>query len=129
MWADPVKAEWNTLVRTDEEALGLGTDSYVHVRGTVLGSFEGENALGGTVSAVEVEADEVERVEAVDAVDPTQKTIMVGQTRSSEGFSMTLVKLEFGVKHTRKCVLPTPHSRSRNIMYRRHILRSRDVIS
>jgi hypothetical protein len=86
MWADPENAEWNTLVRTDEEALGLGSDAYVHVHGTVLGSFEGENALGGTVSAVEVEAEEVERVDAVDAVDPTQKTVMVGQTRSSEGF-------------------------------------------
>jgi hypothetical protein len=104
MWADPVKAEWNTLVRTDEEALGLGTDTYVHVRGTVLGSFEGENAFGGSVSAVEVEADKIERVEAVDAVDPTQKTVKVGQTRSNEGFSMTLVKLEFGMRHTRAYV-------------------------
>ena len=101
MWADPVKVDWNTIVRTDESALGLRSDSYVRVRGTVLGSFEGENAFGGTVSAVEVEADEVERVEAVDAVDPTLETVEVGQARSSEGFSITLVKVEFGVRHTR----------------------------
>jgi hypothetical protein len=104
MWADPVKIDWSTIVRTDKEALGLRTDSYVHVRGTVLGSIEGENAFGGTVSAVEVEADEVERVEAVDAIDPTIKTVEVGQTRSSEGFSMTLQKIEFGPRHTRAYV-------------------------
>jgi hypothetical protein len=104
MWADPVKVDWSTIVRTDKEALGLRTNSYVHVRGTVLGSFEGENAFGGTVSAVEVEADEVERVEAVDAIDPTLKTVEVSQTRSSEGFSMTLQKLEFGPRHTRAYV-------------------------
>jgi hypothetical protein len=102
MWADPVKVDWSTIVLTnDEDALGLRTNSYVHVRGTVLGEMEGENAFGGMVSAVEVEADEVERVEAVDAVDPTQKTVEVGQTRSSEGFSITLEKIEFGLRHTR----------------------------
>jgi hypothetical protein len=54
------------------------------------------------VSAVEVEADNVERVGAMAAVDPTQKTVEVGQTRSSsEGFSVTLKKVEFGMKHTR----------------------------
>jgi hypothetical protein len=104
MWADPVKVEWNTLVRTDQEALGLGSDAYVHVRGTVLGTFEGENAFGGAVNAVEVEADEVERAEAVDAIDPTIKTVEVGQTRSSEGFSVTLQRLEFGPRNTRAYV-------------------------
>jgi hypothetical protein len=57
MWADPVKVDWNTIVRADKKALRFGTDDYVRVRETVLGSFEGENAFGGTVSAVEVEAD------------------------------------------------------------------------
>lgn len=101
MWADPVKVDWNTLVRTGEESLGLRGEDYVRVTGTVLGSFEGENAFGGGVSAVEIDADEVERVEAVEAVDPTQETVEVGQTQSSEGFSVTLQRLEFGRRHTR----------------------------
>jgi hypothetical protein len=101
MWADPVKVDYSTIVRTDKKALRFGTDDYVHVRGTVLGSLDGENAFGGTVSAVEVEADEVERAEAVDAVDPTLKTVEVGQTRESGGYSVTLQKLEFGPRHTR----------------------------
>jgi hypothetical protein len=102
MWADPVKIDWSTIVRTDRSALKFRTDDYVHVSGTVLGEMEGQNAFGGTVSAVEVEADNVERVGAMAAVDPTQKTVEVGQTRSSsEGFSVTLEKVEFGMKHTR----------------------------
>ncbi len=104
MWADPVKVNWSTIVRTDKKALRFSTDDYVHVRGTVLGSLDGENAFGGTVSAVEVDADEVERAEAVDAVDPTLKTIEVGQTRGSGGYSITLQKLEFGPRHTRAYV-------------------------
>ena len=104
MWADPVKVNWSTIVRTDKKALRFSTDDYVHVRGTVLGSLDGENAFGGTVSAVEVEADEVERAEAVDAVDPTLKTIEVGLTRGSGGYSITLQKLEFGPRHTRAYV-------------------------
>ena len=104
MWADPVKVNWSTIVRTDKKALRFSTDDYVHVRGTVVGSLEGENAFGGAVSAVEVEADEVERAEAVDAVDPTLKTLEVGQTRGSGGYSITLQKLEFGPRHTRAYV-------------------------
>src|SRR5215210_4474614 len=101
MWADPVKVDWNTIVRTDKKALRLGTDDYAHVRGTVLGSFEGQNAFGGDVSAVEVEAEEVERVDAMAAIDPTLKTVEVDQTGGSEGFSVTLNKIEFGPTHTR----------------------------
>jgi hypothetical protein len=101
MWADPVKIDWNTVVHTDQSALKFTTDDYVHVSGTVLGEMEGENAFGGTVSAVEVEADDVQRVDAMAAVDPTQKTVEVGQTKSSEGFSITLQKVEFGIEHTR----------------------------
>ena len=71
VWADPNKVDWSTIVHADEGALGLRTDNYVHVRGQVLGEMEGENAFGGTVTAVEVDAHEVERVEGVDAIDPT----------------------------------------------------------
>jgi len=42
--------------------------------------MEGENAFGGTVTAVEVDAYDVERVEGVDPIDPTQETVQVGQT-------------------------------------------------
>jgi hypothetical protein len=107
MFVDPVNSELNTLVRAEASSLvlGLRSDEYVRVHGTVAGEFEGENAFGGTVTAVGVDADEVERVDAVEAIDPTQETVEVGQTRSSEGFSITLQRLEFGRKHTRAFVV------------------------
>lgn len=101
MFADPNNAEWSTIVYAGEESLGLRTDNYVHVRGEVLGEMEGENAFGGTVTAVEVDAYSVERVEGVEAIDPTLDTLEVGQTQSSEGLSITLESLDLGTKHVR----------------------------
>ncbi len=101
MWADPVKVDWSTIVSADEGSLALRTDDYVHVRGTVVGEIKGKNAFGGTVSAVSVEADEVEKVDAMAALNPTQETVEVGQTRTVEGFSITLERLEFAGRYTR----------------------------
>ena len=104
MFADPENSEWNTSVYAEGTNLGLNVDDYVHVVGTVQGSMEGENAFGGTVTAVEVEASRVESVSAVEAVDPTQKTVEVGQTLTDRGFSVTLEKIEFGEDTTRAYV-------------------------
>ena len=101
MFADPKNAEWSTIVHTDSESLDLRTDNYVHVRGKVLGEMVGENAFGGEVSAVEVDAYSVERVEGVEAIDPTLDTLEVGQTQSGEGLSITLESLDLGTKHVR----------------------------
>ncbi len=101
MFADPKNAEWSTIVHTDSESLDLRTDNYVHVRGEVLGEMVGENAFGGEVSAVEVDAYSVERVEGVEAIDPTLDTLEVGQTQSSEGLTITLERLDLGTKHVR----------------------------
>jgi hypothetical protein len=96
MFVDPENGEWNTAILAEGTNLGLETDDYVHVVGTVTGSMEGENAFGGTITAVAVEASKVEPVSGVEAVDPTQKTIEVGQTLTDQGFSVTLKKIEFG---------------------------------
>jgi hypothetical protein len=101
MYVDPENAEWNTAVLVEGTDLSLEADDYIHVVGTVQGSMKGENAFGGTVSAVAVEASKVEPVSAVAAVDPTQKTIEVGRTLTDQGFSITLKKIEFGEKTTR----------------------------
>ena len=101
MFADPKNAEWSTIVHTDSESLDLRTDNYVHVRGEVLGEMVGENAFGGEVRAVEVDAYSVERVEGVEAIDPTLDTLEVGQTQSGEGLSITLESLDLGTKHVR----------------------------
>lgn len=101
IYTDPENADGNTLVRADANEVEVSPDDFVRVKGTVLGSFSGENAFGGTVTAVEIEADSVELVDATQAMDPAQETIEVGQTRRDKGFSVTVDKVEFGEETTR----------------------------
>lgn len=76
MFADPANSEWSTIVHYDGN-VDLNPDEYVRVTGSVLGSFEGENAFGASLTATEVQADLVEVVDAGEALDPAQKTIQV----------------------------------------------------
>lgn len=102
MWADPQNAEWNTVVFTDEALTDLRIDDYVRVRGEVTGSFDGENAFGGMVSAIEVDAESVEVIDdPMTALDPAVETVEVGRTQSDRGFSVTLQRIEFGEETTR----------------------------
>jgi len=104
IFVDPENGELNTAVLAEGTDLGLEMDDYVHVVGTVTGSMEGENAFGGTVSAVAVAASKIEPVSAVAAVDPAQETVEVGRTLTDQGFSITLKKIEFGEETTRAYV-------------------------
>ena len=63
MFADPENNEWNTIVRTDSPPDNLTSGDTVRVQGTVRGAREGENKMGGTVRATEVDAESVEMVE------------------------------------------------------------------
>ena len=90
MFVDPENGDMNTAVLAEGTDLGLEMNDCVHVIGTVKGSLEGENAFGGKVSAVEVDASKVEPVSAVAVVDPTQESVHVGRTLSDQGFSVTL---------------------------------------
>lgn len=101
IYADPKNLEWNTAVLAKGHNTDLEVDDYVHVVGTVAGEMEGENAMGGTVTAVMLQADKVGVVSGVEAVDPTQKTVEVGRTLSDQGFGIKLKKLEFGEDTTR----------------------------
>jgi hypothetical protein len=105
MYAEPKNLEWNTAVLAKEDdAIELEVDDYVHVVGTVAGSMEGENAFGGGVSAVMIEADKLSTVSGAEAVDPTQKTVEVGRTLTDQVFGVTLKKIEFGEDSTRAYV-------------------------
>ena len=89
---------------SDDPDLRLEADEYVRVRGTVLGSFEGENAFGGSITAPQVQAESVEVVGPTEALDPALKTVEVGQTQGDQGFSIALQKVEFGEETTRAYV-------------------------
>jgi hypothetical protein len=76
----------------------------VRVKGAVEGTFEGENAFDGTLSAPELRAESVEVVDAT-ALDPARKTVEVGQATENNGFSVAVEKVEFGEDTTRVCIM------------------------
>lgn len=104
MFVDIENVDWNTIVYTDQTDLELNTDDYVQVRGEVLGSLDGENAFGGTVTAPTVQASDVSPVSAGQAIDPATEVREVGQTLGDQGFDVTLEKIEFGEESTRAYV-------------------------
>lgn len=104
MFVDIENVDWNTIVYTDQTDLDLNADDYVQVQGEVLGSLDGENAFGGTVTAPTVQASDVSPVSAGQAIDPATEVREIGQTLGDQGFEVTLEKIEFGEESTRAYV-------------------------
>lgn len=91
----------NTIVSYQEPSFELSDGDYVRVTGIVKGTFEGENAFGGTVTAPQILADKCEVVDYKDAVVPTLKEITVAQTLDQYGYQVTVEKIELAEKETR----------------------------
>ena len=104
MFVDAENSDWNTIVYTDQTDLDLNMDDYVRVRGEVLGSLEGENAFGGSITAPTVQASQVSMVSAGQAIDPATEVHEINRTVGGQGFDVTLRKIEFGKESTRAYV-------------------------
>jgi hypothetical protein len=101
MFVDVEISDWNTVVYTDQTDLDLNMDDYVRVRGEVLGSLQGENAFGGSITAPTVQASKVSTVSAGQAIDPATEVRVINRTVGGQGFDVTLQKIEFGKESTR----------------------------
>lgn len=101
MWGDPKNQEFNMTVLLEKPGFTVKGGDYVHVVGTVVGSFEGENLFGGTVSAIAVRAESAEVVDAVAAAPPAIKTVAPRSTQTQHGISITLERVEFAATETR----------------------------
>ena len=97
---DTENAENNTYVIYDDD-IKLSEDDYVIVTGTVQGTEEYENMLGGTVETVMFHASSVEVVDYKDAVAPTLKEVQVNESKTQYGYKVTVEKVEFAEKETR----------------------------
>ncbi|MGF7534692.1 DUF4352 domain-containing protein [Bacillus mexicanus] len=86
---------------SDDSNLDIKDDDIIHVVGTVKDKFDGENALGGSVSAPRIVADSIEKSDYATAFAPAQKTINVNKTQNQHGFALTLQKVELAEKETR----------------------------
>ena len=106
MWNDPDKAEGNTIVKckTDQK---IKSEDYVVIDGEISGTFEGENMVGGTITAPQITAENIEVTDYITAVAPTIKETVVDETQEQYGYSVTVKKVEFADNETRIYVSTT----------------------
>jgi hypothetical protein len=101
MYGDPANLERNTIVGYKNTDASFSGDDYVRVIGKVGGTFEGENMMGGKITAPKIVADSVEKISYVEAVSPTIKSVEINSTQNQLGYELTLKKVEFASKETR----------------------------
>lgn len=101
MWHDAENSQDNTIVIAPSNGLKIKEGDYVIVDGVITGTFEGQNAFGGSVSAVSIEATNVEKSDYITVVSPTLKTYKVGSSINQHGYVVTVKKIEFAENETR----------------------------
>ena len=109
VYHNPENSSNNFIVYYDNtDGMELTSDSYIMVDGKINGTFEGENAFGGSISAPLIEADSIEVLSYIDAIAPTVKeaTIENGAVEQN-GVSFKLEKVEYAEKETRMYVTAT----------------------
>ncbi|AEH48646.1 hypothetical protein [Parageobacillus thermoglucosidasius] len=102
-FADPKNSEQNVIVVADPKT-NVKNEDIIHVIGTVRKSFEGENALGGKVTAPIIDAEKVEKTDYVTAFSKPIKTIDVNKEINQHGYIVKLNKVEIAEDETRAYV-------------------------
>lgn len=105
MWHDTENSDDNTVVTMSSGDLKIKEGDYVIVDGTIAGAFEGQNAFGGSVNAVAIEAKSVEKSDYKTVVAPTIKAYKTHSSVSQHGYSITIQRVEFAEKETRVYVV------------------------
>lgn len=117
IYTDPKNFSGNTIVYYRGDNPQIGSDAFIRATGTIQENFEGENALGGTVTATCLEATSIEEVSYADAVSPALKTIEPGVTSEQNGYSITVNKIEFAADETRVYVTLVNNGAGRLTVY------------
>jgi hypothetical protein len=115
-FADPDNSEQNTLIQVADPKLDVKNDDIIHVVGTVEKRYDGENALGGSISAPVITATKVEKSDYGTAFDPAIKTVTVNKEINQNGYVIQLNKVEFGTKNTRAYLTITNNTKG-NVMF------------
>ena len=101
VFENPQKSENNAIVSFDDTNIDVETEDYVQISGIVMDEFEGENLMGGTITAPMVEASSIEVVDYITAVSPTIQTIEVDEVVEQHGMEVQLQKIELAENQTR----------------------------
>lgn len=95
---------------------------YILVDGMIDGSFDGENAFGGSVTAPLITNAEITKSNYVDVVVPTIASIEPGVTASQNDVTFTCEKVEFAEAETR-IYLTISNDRSDTVSYSLYSIR------
>lgn len=100
-WHDPQNVQNNFIVHYSGSDT-FSMNNYIKVDGRIEGTFEGENMMGGIVTAPLIKADTIEVMSYIEAVTPTVKEITPENAISEQnGISLKVDKIEFAENETR----------------------------
>ncbi|MFX3623762.1 MAG: DUF4352 domain-containing protein [Ectobacillus sp.] len=108
----------NTIVAFRDPNFQVKNGDIVYVKGTVKKTFEGENAMGGSVTAPLIEAKELKQSDYATAFAPAKKTIEVNQEQNQQGFKVIVKKIEIAQDETRVYVTVANESQSEISFYK-----------
>ncbi|SFB11454.1 MULTISPECIES: DUF4352 domain-containing protein [unclassified Bacillus (in: firmicutes)] len=103
-------SEKNTIVAIKDPNIDVKVDDIIFISGKVEDAFEGENAMGGTITAPTILADKVEKSDYATAFAPAIKTVDVNQNIDQHGFVLNISKIEIAENETRLFVDITNNS-------------------
>lgn len=102
MWGDPENSERNTIVMYSGDNVELESEDYIKLSGYIQGTFEGENAFGGKITAPQIVAETLEISSYKDVMAPTiSEIVLENPTQEQFGYSVTIDKIELAEKETR----------------------------
>lgn len=90
----------NTIVVYPDADVSLKTEDFIRVKGTIDGTFEGENYLGSSIEVPKMTASKVEKIDAMEAF-PANKTVEVNKTVKKGNYVATISKVDFTDDETR----------------------------
>ncbi|NME07360.1 hypothetical protein [Psychrobacillus sp. BL-248-WT-3] len=122
VYADSKNYEYNTLVSYEDPNFKVADGDYVKVSGVIEDEFEGENMLGGVVTAPVMRATSLEVLSYEEAVAPAISSLNTGDTIDQNGFVVQVEKIEFAEPHTRLFVTVTNNTND-NISFYSHSIK------
>ena len=93
--------ERNTIIMIKDPDADVNIEDIIHVTGTIIEVFKGENAFGGQITAPSILADKIEKSDYQTAFAPAKETIEVNDEKDQHGYKLTVEKVEIADIETR----------------------------
>jgi hypothetical protein len=91
----------NIIIAIKDPNLDVKSEDIIIVKGTVNDVFEGENLMGGKITAPMILADSIEKSDYASAFAPSLKTVDINQEIDQHGYLLKVNKMEVAANETR----------------------------